>query len=55
MKFMGYVEPARPLLDKAESRDDGMIVLEGAAGCAAFIATCRQLRFWGRTAAATPV
>jgi catalase len=58
MKFMGYVEAAIPLFEKAgidDSRDDGVIALAGPEGCAAFIATCRQLRFWGRAAVATPV
>jgi len=58
LKFIGYVEAAMPLFDKAgvnDSRDDGVIALEGPEGCAAFIATCRQLRFWGRAAVATPV
>jgi catalase len=53
-KFIGYVAAARPLLEKAggsDSRDDGCIALEGPASCVAFIATCRQLRFWAREAA----
>jgi catalase len=52
-KFIGYVEAALPLFEKAgvaDSRDDGCIALEGPEGCAAFIATCRQLRFWAREA-----
>ena len=52
-KFIGYVEAALPLFGKAgvpESLDDGCIALEGPEGCAAFIATCRQLRFWAREA-----
>jgi catalase len=58
MKFIGYVEAALPLFDKAgvlDSRDDGCITLEGSAGCAQFIASCRQLRFWAREAAITQV
>jgi catalase len=53
-KFIGYVETARPLFVKAgvlDSRDDGCIALEGPEGCAAFVTTCRQLRFWAREAA----
>jgi len=53
-KFIGYVEAALPLFEKAgvlDSRDNGCIALEGPEGCAAFIATCRQLRFWRREAA----
>ena len=52
-KFIGYVEAALPLFGKAgvpESRDDGCIALAGPEGCAHFIATCRQLRFWAREA-----
>jgi catalase len=58
MKVIGYVEAALPLFDKAginDSRDDGVITLAGPEECAAFIETCRQLRFWARAAAATPV
>jgi catalase len=54
MKFIGYVEAALPLFEKAgvlDSRDDGCVVLEEPEGCAAFIAMCRQLRFWARAAA----
>jgi catalase len=52
-KFIGYVEAALPLFGKAgvpESPDDGCIALEGREGCALFIATCCQLRFWAREA-----
>ena len=52
-KFIGYVEAALPLFEKAgvpDSRDDGCIALAGPEGCAAFVATCRQLRFWAREA-----
>jgi catalase len=52
-KFIGYVEAALPLFGKAgvaDSRDGGCIVLAGPEDCAAFIATCRQLRFWAREA-----
>jgi len=47
------VEAALPLFAKAgvpEHRDDGCIALEGPEGCVAFVATCRQLRFWAREA-----
>jgi len=53
LKFIGYVEAALPLFRKAgvpESLDNGFIALAGADGCAKFIATCRQLRFWAREA-----
>ena len=52
-KFIGYVEAALPLFAKAgvpDNRDDGCMALEGPEGCAAFVATCRQLRFWAREA-----
>jgi catalase len=52
-KFIGYVEAALPLFGKAgvaDSRDDGCIALAGPEDCAAFMATCRQLRFWAREA-----
>ena len=52
-KFIGYVEAARPLLQKAgvpESLDKGFVALDRENGCAGFLATCRQLRFWDRTA-----
>jgi catalase len=53
-KFIGYVKAALPLCEKAgvpNDRDDGCIALEGPESCAAFVATCRQLRFWMREAA----
>jgi catalase len=52
-KFIGYVKAALPFFEKAgvsDNRDDGCIALDGAEGCAKFIATCRQLRFWAREA-----
>jgi catalase len=54
MKFIGYVDAAIPLLEKAgieDSRDGGFIALEGSSGCSKFIAACRRLRFWAREAA----
>jgi catalase len=57
-KFIGYVEAALPLFGKAgvpDSHDDGCIALAGAQDCAAFVATCRQLRFWAREAVEQPV
>jgi catalase len=52
-KFIGYGKAALPLFGKAgvaDSRDDGCIVLERPEDCAAFVAACRQLRFWAREA-----
>jgi catalase len=57
-KFIGYVEAALPLFAQAgvpESRDAGCIALAGPEDCAAFIAACRQLRFWPREAVLQPV
>jgi catalase len=54
LKFIGYVEAALPLFEKAgvaDSRDHGCIALEGPESCAEFIAVCRQLRFWARETA----
>ena len=51
MKFIGYVEPATILFDKAgisESRDEGFIPLKAKDDCSAFVAACRQLRYWAR-------
>lgn len=52
-KFVGYVEAAVPLFDKAgvpESLDDGFIMLTGADACTQFLSVCRGLRFWDREA-----
>jgi catalase len=57
-KFIGYVEAALPLFDKAgvpATADDGLIALKGEEGAAKFIAKCRQLRFWPREAAVKQV
>jgi catalase len=51
MKFIGYVEAALVLFEKAgvpESRDRGFVVLKGQDDCTAFVAACRQLRYWQR-------
>ncbi|MGE3539783.1 MAG: catalase [Candidatus Tectimicrobiota bacterium] len=56
-KFIGYVEAALPLFKQAgllERRDDGCIALQSPEDCPAFIATCRQLRFWEREAVLQP-
>ena len=53
-KFIGYVEAALPLFQKAgvtDGLDDGCIVLARPESCAEFIARCRQLRFWVREVA----
>ncbi len=51
MKFIGYVEAATPLLQKAgvnESRDEGFIRFD-SRDCKAFITACRKLRYWPRS------
>jgi catalase len=53
LKFIGYVEAAAPLIGKAgvsDNRDEGCIALKNADDCSAFIAACRQLRYWARAA-----
>ena len=51
-KFIGYVESAMPLLEKAglTDLDDGFVALKEAADAKAFIVACRKLRFWEREA-----
>jgi catalase len=51
MKFIGYTEPAALLFTPSgvpESRDEGFIVLRGRDDCSAFVAACRELRYWAR-------
>lgn len=49
LKFVGYVESAKPLFDKAGiDIDGGFIALNKAKGPATFIAACRKLRQWDR-------
>ncbi len=58
LKFIGYVEAAKPLLQKAgvlDSLDKGFIALSGPADAAAFVATCGDLRLWEREPGITPV
>ena len=53
-KFIAYASTATPLLEKAGvagSLDEGFVPLKTAGDCAAFVAACRKLRFWDRTAA----
>jgi catalase len=57
-KFIGYVETARPLFQKAwvpERLDDGCIALTEAGAGAQFVETCRQLRFWDRAPTREPL
>lgn len=58
LKFIGFAEAALPLLQKAgvhEGRDQGMLPLDKSEDATAFIAACRDLRFWPREARLTPV
>jgi catalase len=49
-KFIGYVEAAAPLFDKAgvANRDEGMIALKTPKDCSRFLAACGELRYWAR-------
>lgn len=50
-KFIGYVETALPLMQKAgiaDSLDEGVIKLRAAGDVAAFIKVLGKLRVWGR-------
>ena len=48
-KFMGVTPGAQALLGAAGVQPDGGVVaLEGAKACAAFVERCRALRFWER-------
>jgi catalase len=51
-KFIGYVEQARPLLEKAgiaeSDLDEGCILLSGAKNGKAFVDSLGQLRVWSR-------
>ena len=51
MKFIGHTEGAAPLFQKAgvaDSRDEGFIALNRPSDCSAFVAACRQVRYWQR-------
>jgi catalase len=51
MKFIGHTPAAAILFEKAgiaENRDEGFIALKGKDDCAAFVAACRQVRYWKR-------
>jgi len=51
LKFVGYVDAAMPLFQKAgiaADMDDGFIPLAKAKGPAAFVTACRKLRNWTR-------
>ena len=51
LKFVGYVEAAMPLFEKAgiaADMDDGFVPLDKSNGPANFVAACRKLRMWKR-------
>jgi catalase len=51
-KFIGYVDTAKPLMDKAglTDMDAGFIALKAPADAKKFVQACRKLRFWEREA-----
>jgi catalase len=51
LKYIGWVESSRPLLEKAgiaDSLDEGCIDLKQPGSAARFVAACRKLRLWER-------
>ncbi|HEY1189483.1 MAG TPA: catalase [Gemmata sp.] len=51
-KFVAYAAAAAPLFEKAGvALDEGFLPLNMAGEADAFVAACRRLRFWDRTAA----
>jgi catalase len=49
LKFVGYLDSAKPLFDKAGiDMDGGFIALKRTKGPTTFIAACRKLRQWDR-------
>jgi catalase len=52
LKFIAYLDSARPLMKRAgiheDDMDDGCIGLSSAAAAANFVEACRKLRFWNR-------
>lgn len=58
LKFVGYVDAARPLLAKAgvpDPLDRGFVHLAAPDDAAAFVQACRSLRLWEREPSLTPV
>ncbi len=56
LKFVGYVDAAMPLFEKAgiaADMDDGFVPLGNAKGPSAFVAACRKIRKWEREQALT--
>jgi len=49
-KFIGYVETAKPLFQKAglTEMDEGFVALAGAKDVTAFLSACRAVRYWAR-------
>jgi catalase len=51
LKFIGHVEAAKPLLEKASVQDDqdgGFVLLRAKADAQTFVTACRKVRFWER-------
>jgi catalase len=50
LKFIGYVDAAKPLLQKAGvmATDEGVVLLKRPSDAASFVQTCRKLRVWAR-------
>jgi catalase len=51
VKYIGFVEDARPLLAKAgvaEDGDEGLIALSAKADVSAFVEAAKNLRYWAR-------
>jgi len=58
LKFIGYVEAAKPLMSKAgvlDNPDRGLVPLAMPDDAAAFVAACRELRLWEREPGLMPV
>jgi catalase len=56
LKFIGFSETAKPLLEKAGvpiDADEGLIALDDADSAARFVEACRRLRLWGREVSIT--
>lgn len=51
LKFIAYVDAAKPLFEKAgvaDDMDEGFVELKRGSDAAAFVETCRKLRLWKR-------
>ncbi len=58
LKFIGHVEAAKPLLQKAsvlEHQDEGFIALGSKDDVETFVSACQKLRYWQRESRIKPV